>query len=366
VSAPGRIHSDVPPPRRTGPADGPAQQAWSTGAHPAPTGFGSGAAEPVEQPTVPNGLAKAAEPAGDVPVLGRRRRRTGESPDERPASAYREQAAAGGRKRRGGKRRRPTFWKELPILVVVALLLTFLIQTFIAKVYVIPSGSMETTLHGCTGCNNDRVLVDKMTYRFSDPTPGDVVVFRGPDGWTSEFTAEEPNNVVVRALQGLGSLIGLAPPDEKDFIKRVIAVGGQTVQCCDSRNRVLVDGKPLDEPYIYFLPDAGTARQDAFGPVKVPAGELWMMGDSRNNSADSRVPGHGPVPISNVIGRARFIVLPFARVGTIPSPDPQTTAAALGGDTGAPAALGAIGLLPLVVLRRRERELGEFLPRRRT
>jgi signal peptidase I len=376
---PRRIHSDVPPPRRTGPVNGPPPrqpepQAWSTGAHPAEAGpvwLGPGPAEPVEEPTVPHGVARAVEPVADDAedgppgFPGRHRRRAGESPDERPASTYREQAAAGARKGRGGKRRRSTFWKELPILVVVALLLTFLIQTFIAKVYVIPSGSMETTLHGCTGCQNDRVLVDKITYRFSEPLPGDVVVFRGPDGWTSEFTADEPTNVVVRALQGLGSLIGLAPPDEKDFIKRVIAVGGQTVQCCDSRNRVLVDGKPLDESYIYFLPEAGTARQDAFGPVTVPAGALWMMGDSRNNSADSRVPGHGAVPISNVIGRARFIVLPFARIGTIPAPNPQTVAALGGGDTGAPVALGMIGLLPLV-LRRRERELGEFLPRRRT
>jgi signal peptidase I len=356
---PRRVHSDVPPPRRPDPG---------AGVHPALAGFGAGTAEVVEPPTVPDGLARATEPVAEDPgedgpaEIPRRRRRRSSPPD-----AFREQAAAEGRKSRGGKRRRSTFWKELPILVVVALLLTFLIQTFVAKVYVIPSGSMETTLHGCTGCTNDRVLVDKITYRFSDPKPGDVVVFRGPDGWTSEFTAEEPGNVVVRALQSLGSLIGLAPPDEKDFIKRVIAVGGQTVQCCDSRNRVLVDGKPLDEPYIYFLPEAGPARQDAFGPVTVPAGTLWMMGDSRNNSADSRVPGHGSVPISNVIGRARFIVLPFARVGAIPSPNPQTTAAALGaGDTGAPVALGMIGLLPLVGVRRRERDLGEFLPRRRT
>jgi len=365
-----RIRSDVPPPRAV---NGPGMRphTW-TGALPADDGaawVGSEPPEPVEEPTVPTGFARAGEPvaeeADDGPAgfPGRHRRRAGESPDERPAAAYREQA---GRKSRGGKRRRSTFWKELPILVVVALVLTFLIQTFIAKVYVIPSGSMETTLHGCTGCQNDRVLVDKMTYRFSDPEPGDVVVFRGPDGWTSEFTADPPSNVVVRALQGLGSLIGLAPPDEKDFIKRVIAVGGQTVQCCDSRNRVLVDGKALDEPYIYFLPEAGTARQDAFGPITVPAGTLWMMGDSRNNSADSRVPGHGPVPISNVIGQARFIVLPFARIGSIPSPNPQTLAALGGGDPGAPAALGMIGLLPLVVLRRRERELGEFLPRHRT
>ena len=148
--------------------------------------------------------------------------------------------------------------------MVVALVLTFLIQTFLAKVYVIPSGSMETTLHGCTGCNNDRVLVDKVTYRFGDPEPGDVVVFRGPETWrNSEFTVEETANPLLRALQGLGSLVGLAPPDEKDFVKRVIAVGGQTVACCDPRNRVLVDGQPLDEPYIYYLPEAGPARQDA-------------------------------------------------------------------------------------------------------
>ena len=253
----------------------------------------------------------------------------------------------------------------------MALLLTFLIQTFLAKVYVIPSGSMETTLHGCTGCNNDRVLVDKVTYRFSDPRPGDVVVFRGPDSWNSEFTADPPSNIVVQALQGLGSLVGLAPPDEKDFVKRVIAVGGQTVQCCDSRNRVVVDGKPLDEPYIYYLPEVADARQYVFSPVTVPQGELWMMGDSRNNSADSRVPGHGPVPVANVIGKARLIVLPFSRFGTIPDPNPQSTAlgmAAPGGDT-APLALSLVGVVPLMLGRRRidrlESGMDEFLPRSR-
>ncbi len=374
-----RVRSDVPPPRRTGRPDnapgGPQnpdafspdgrQAAFSEGA-PTNVGAPTGAWNGVDQPTAVGRPPVDDAYDEDVPGFpGKHRRRAGESPDERPASSYREQAAAAGHKGRGGRRRRPAFWKELPILIVVALLLTFLIQTFVAKVYVIPSGSMETTLHGCTGCNNDRVLVDKVTYRFSDPQPGDVVVFRGPDGWTSEFTADQPANVVVRALQGLGSLIGLAPPDEKDFIKRVIAIGGQTVQCCDSRNRVLVDGKPLNEPYIYFLPDAGAARQDTFGPVTIPAGELWMMGDSRNNSADSRVPGHGPVPIANVIGRARLIVLPFARFGSIPSPNPQATVSALGvgaGDTGAPVGLGMVALLPLIVLRRRERDLGGFLP----
>jgi signal peptidase I len=300
---------------------------------------------------------------------GRHRRRAGASADARPAASYKAEAAAvRGRKGRPGRRRRPAFWKELPLLIVVALLLTFLIQTFLAKVYVIPSGSMETTLHGCIGCTNDRVLVDKVTYRFTDPRPGDVVVFRGPSGWNSEFTAEPPANVVVGALQQLGSLIGFAPPDETDFVKRVIAVGGQTVQCCDSRNRVLVDGQPLDEPYVYYLPEAGQARQDSFGPVTIPQGELWMMGDSRNNSADSRVPGHGPVPVANVIGKARFIVLPLPRTGVIPDPNPQTSTAvgmAAPGST-APIDMALVGAVPLLLRRRRldrlDGELIGFLP----
>ena len=252
---------------------------------------------------------------------------------------------------------------------MVALLLTFLIQTFLAKVYVIPSGSMETTLHGCTGCNNDRVLVDKVTYRFSDPQPGDVVVFRGPDSWNSEVQFEPPANALVQGLQQLGGLIGLAPPDEKDFVKRVIAVGGQTIQCCDSRNRVLVDDHPLDEPYIYYLPDAGPARTPGFGPVTIPPGQLWMMGDSRNNSADSRVPGHGPIPVANVIGKARLIVLPFPRFGWIGAVNPQKAAVAMPlPDGGAPLGLGLIGALTLLALRRRldrrDAELDGFLPGR--
>jgi signal peptidase I len=293
----------------------------------------------------------------------RRRRQLGTSPTERPASAYRP-PSSGGKAPRSGRRRRPTFWRELPILIVVALVLTFLIQTFLAKVYVIPSGSMETTLHGCTGCVNDRVLVDKVTYRFGDPQPGDVVVFRGPDSWRSEFTVEEPANPLVRGLQGLGSLIGLAPPDEKDFVKRVIAVGGQTVACCDPRNRVLVDDEPLEEPYIYYLPEAGPARQAAFGPVTVPAGELWMMGDSRNNSADSRVPGHGAVPIANVIGQARLVVMPFDRFGTIAAVDPQPDAVGLASTgPGAPPLLALLAVVPPLL--RRPRPEAFLVPRAR-
>lgn len=219
-----------------------------------------------------------------------------------------------------------SFWRELPILILTALVLTFLIQTFLARVYVIPSASMEPTLHGCTGCTNDRVLVDKVTYRFSDPQPGDVVVFRGPESWGSntEFSSPRSNNLLVRGMQQAASLIGLAPPDERDFVKRVIAVGGQTVQCCDAQNRVLVNGSPLSEPYPRF---AGQEPQEQFGPVTVPPGALWVMGDNRNNSADSRRHigdgASGTVPVANVIGKARLIVLPPNRWQAIDSPDPQ-------------------------------------------
>jgi signal peptidase I len=317
------------------------------------------------------GAPPAGEPAqGEVP--GRHRRRAGASPDGRPAAEYKQQIEASGRKLKPGRRRRPTFWKELPILIVVALVLTFLIQTFLAKVYVIPSGSMETTLHGCTGCNNDRVLVDKITYRFTEPAPGDVVVFRGPDSWSSEIDVQEPSSPVVRGLQLFGSLIGLAPPDEKDFVKRVIAVGGQTVQCCDSRGQVMVNGNSLAEPYIFYLPDAGPPKQASFGPVTVPEGQLWMMGDSRNNSADSRMPDHGAVPVENVIGQARMIVLPFDRLGWVAAQNPQSTAvgmAAQDAAAGVPLALGMLGTLPVALLRRRRqrRELlfPEFLPGQR-
>ncbi len=226
------------------------------------------------------------------------------------------------------KRKQGSFWRELPILVLTALALTFLIQTFLARVYVIPSASMEPTLHGCTGCTNDRVLVDKLTFRFRDPRPGDVVVFRGTDSWGSEFVSQLSSNVFVRGFQQAGSLIGLAPPDERDFVKRVVAVGGQTVQCCDKQNRVMVDGTTLTEPYAAFI---GHEPQEEFGPVTVPPGNLWMMGDNRNNSADSRRhvadQRSGTVPLSNVIGKARIIVLPLSRWQGISDPDPQSAKA---------------------------------------
>ncbi|GDY30613.1 hypothetical protein GTS_22460 [Gandjariella thermophila] len=232
---------------------------------------------------------------------------------------------------RRGRRRRSSFFRELPILVLSALVLTFLIQTFVARVYVIPSASMETTLHGCTGCVNDRVLVDKVIYGLLRPEPGDVVVFRGPDTWRdNDFQVDRSSNPVARWFQDVGAAVGLTA-DDRTFVKRVIAVGGQTVQCCDAQNRVVVDGKPLDEPYLHWVPGTGPADQKRFPPVTVPDGELFVMGDNRNNSADSRIQGGGGlagmVPVRNLIGKARFIIMPMSRWSGVSDYDPQTLAA---------------------------------------
>lgn len=251
------------------------------------------------------------------------------------ATAPTGRAARAGRRRR---RRKQPFWRELITLVVIALVLAGLIQAFLVKTFYIPSGSMEQTLHGCPGCSGDRVLVNRLVYRFRDPRPGDIVVFRGPESWAPEVQVAGPTNILQRGVQALGELIGVAQPSEKDFIKRVIAVGGQTVQCCDAQGRVTVNGKPLTEPYIYT--DAPEDPQlSTFGPVTVPADHMWLMGDHRNASLDSRAhvtdADHGTVSIKNVIGKAFVIVWPPSRWNTLGNP---MTVGALG-PLGAPAPL---------------------------
>jgi signal peptidase I len=259
--------------------------------------------------------------------------------------------------RKSRKKKQRSFWKELPILIGVALLLTLIIQTFIARVFVIPSESMEQTLHGCSGCYGDRVLVDKLVYTFGDPEPGEVVVFERPDTWNrSEFTSNRSSNGFVSWLQDVGAAFGLASPNEDDVVKRIVAVGGQTVECCDEQNRVLVDGEPLDEPYVYWLP--GNNTQDEFPPIKVPEGMLWVLGDNRNNSCDSRCQGgggeRGLVPVDNVIGKVRYIVLPPARWRGVGDHDPQSAAASAATQLVAPG-LGLAAAFPTVWLGRRVR-----------
>ncbi|WP_020659366.1 signal peptidase I [Amycolatopsis benzoatilytica] len=257
------------------------------------------------------------------------------------------------------KRKRP-LWQELPILIGIALVLTILIQQFVAKVFLIPSQSMESTLHGCPGCFGDRVVVDRVTYDFTDPSPGDVIVFRGPKTWnTAEIAPQEPSDIFSKALRGLGSLVGFAAADEHDFVKRVIAVGGQTVQCCDPQGRVLVDGKPLNETYLHWM-DPNDPVQRPFPPFTVPAGGLWVMGDNRNDSCDSRCQGgggaNGVVPVDDVIGKARLIVLPPSRFGGVTDHNPQSTpAAALGAPAwqqGIPLGAGALLAFPTLAASR--------------
>ncbi|MFB8274384.1 signal peptidase I [Nocardia colli] len=235
-------------------------------------------------------------------------------------------------RRRREKKQRP-FWQELPILVVIAAVIAALMVTFVGRPYVIPSQSMETTLHGCAGCTGDRIYVQKLSYYWGDPKPGDVVVFVGPPSWNTHYQSIRSDNAVARGVQNFFSFFGLVPPDENDLVKRVIAVGGQTVQCCDAQGRVLVDGKPLDEPYArYLLPYVpgqpyGPGGGREFKPVKVPEGHLWVMGDNRNESADSRAhitdELQGTVPVDNVRGKAVFKIWPPSRIGPVRSENAQ-------------------------------------------
>ncbi|MEU6756201.1 signal peptidase I [Streptomyces sp. NPDC046685] len=263
----------------------------------------------------------------------------------------------------GGAAARPhrSFWKELPLLIGIALLLALLIKTFLVQAFSIPSDSMQDTLQ-----RGDRVLVDKLTPWFgSEPERGEVVVFHDPANWLSGEPTPEPN-----IAQQVLSKIGLMPDAaEKDLIKRTIAIGGDTVEC-KKGGPVVVNGKQLDEPYIF---PGNTPCDDApFGPITVPKGKIWVMGDHRQNSQDSRYhmqdSTQGFVPVDKVVGRAVVVAWPVTRWSTLPVPDTfdqpgignQAAAAALGlGASGlapvglGPAALGLTGAVPLVMWRRR-------------
>jgi signal peptidase I len=308
------------------------------------------------------GPQHAAPPPGPTPP--------GQPPAAVPPSANRPR-----RSRRGRKQHKKAPWWELPALVALAILIAILVKSFLVQPFYIPSQSMEKTLHGCPGCSGDRILVSKVIYDFRDPHPGDIVVFNAPTGWDDEPPSTPPSNPVVRAVRGFGQLVGFVPPDGLVLVKRVIATGGQTVRGFAKNGHDVVQisdhgtkgpWRTLHETYVY---QDGPDGKATFGPITVPKGRLWVMGDHRNESADSRYHcgdggGDGPdtptacntkaatVPISDVIGKAVLIVWPPSRWTTLGTPKTfEQASAALAGSGLLPAA----AVLPVFWLVRRRR-----------
>ncbi|GAA0632304.1 hypothetical protein GCM10009547_40180 [Sporichthya brevicatena] len=295
---------------------------------------------PASRYAVPPPPLPAPQPGDDMPRRPTQRRtvrRTPEEPLPEPVEHGPEVGSAS------------AWLREIPILVAVALGIALLVKTFLVQAFFIPSESMENTL--LTG---DRVLVNKFADRFGgDVKRGQVVVFKDPGGWLDSDQDDTTGNPIVRGLKDVFSFVGLLPSQsEKDLIKRVIGVPGDKVACCDSEGRVTVNGVPLDEPYLY----PGDRPSDREFSVTVPPNRLWVMGDHRSDSADSRShmdgPGNGTIPSENVVGRAFVLVWPISRwdVLTVPATfkRPEIDDAGL-----ATSAVGLAVLGPLALARRR-------------
>jgi signal peptidase I len=247
------------------------------------------------------------------------------------------------------KKPRP-FIVELPFLLVFALFLAFLIKTFLVQAFFIPSGSMQNTL-----AIGDRVLVNRAaTWLGSQPQRGEVVVFQDPGGWLSSEETAPSGNWLTNTL----SFIGVLPQDNGDLIKRVIGVGGDHVVCCNPQGEITVNGVALNEPYLYpgDSPSSSPGGNGSFNVV-VPKGELWVMGDHRSVSEDSRLHTNlngGFVPVSDVVGRADVIIWPASQWATLPIPNTfkQAGIGALNTPGGVPAAAALLAVPPTLLRRR--------------
>jgi signal peptidase I len=258
-------------------------------------------------------------------------------------------------KRKRARHRKRSFWRDLFVIVVAALALTILLKAFVVQVFSIPTGSMENTL-----LPGDRILVSKIVYHFRPIHRGDIVVFSGAGSW--DPPEQPPSSLLTRIWGDAVNLVGIAGP-ETDYVKRVIGVPGDHVVCC-TNGQITVNGVPLSESSYIFPGDQPSAM--TFN-ITVPAGRLWVMGDNRGDSDDSRYrqdqPGKGTIPESAVVGRAFLIIWPLSRVNDLPIPNtfeqPALSAAAALA-AAPPAAVGggtAVAAGAVLAWRRKRRSL---------
>ncbi|WP_040165240.1 signal peptidase I [Microbacterium gorillae] len=233
-----------------------------------------------------------------------------------PLSRRDARQARTGRTRR--KRGWLAFFRDIVVIVIIALIVSFVVKSFVVRSFYIPSGSMENTLK-----ENDRILVDELSPRFTGYHRGDIVVFRDPGGWLPPEAAVD-RGPIAAAGEWVLSLVGLAAPDSSEhLVKRVIGLPGDHVVCCDAAGRIEVNGTPLDESaYVKLSPGRSTPKEIEFD-VTVPEGSLWVMGDNRDHSRDSRLnmdqPSKGFVPLDGVVGRVFLRTWPLDRFGGLGS-----------------------------------------------